>query len=262
MKSVLITGGSSGIGYELTKKFIHESYHIFWVSLDEAELQAAKAELLIQFPNGIINFLAIDLSKLDAQEKVYNWFLSHSISLDIFINNAGFGVYGYTLNTSIEKEINMLQLNVINSFKLCKIFLCLMNNQGYGHIINICSNTSFQPVPKMAAYAASKAFLSSYSLALTEELKQLNSDIKVLTVYPAAIQDTQFKVTSAMEKVRTFEGLLATTKKEVANDVWIAMKKNKKVILSGSKHRRLQWLIKITPNAIINWMMTIELKEK
>jgi len=262
MKTVLITGGSSGIGYELSIKFIELGYRLFWVSIDETELATAKKALLVQFPNGEVNYLAIDLSNLDAQEIVVDWYRSYDIPLDILINNAGFGVYGFSSETSMEKEIKMLHLNVINSFKLTKLCLSLMTDQGYGHIINICSNTAFQPVPKMAAYAASKSFLSSYSLALAKELKQQKSKIKILTVYPAAIKDTKFKVASDMEKVKTFEGLIATTKSEVAKDVLKAIKKNKSVILTGAKHRRLRWLIKIMPKAILNWMIALELEEK
>ncbi len=261
-KNVLITGGSSGIGLELTIKFIEGGYNIFWISLVEEELSTAKSDLQEKFPNCNIDYLALDLSNPDAQKKAFDWYHQFNMPLDVLINNAGFGVFGYSNETSLEKEVKMLQLNVINSFKLAKMSLELMHAQGHGQIINICSNTAFQPVPKMAAYAASKSFLSSYSLALEEELRQQKSKIKILTVYPAAIKDTKFKVASNMEKVKTFEGLMATTKQEVATDVWTAMQKNKSVILSGALHRRSRWLSKILPKSILNWMIAWELSEK
>jgi len=113
----------------------------------------------------------------------------------------------------------------------------------------------------MAAYAATKAFVAHYSQALSEELKELNSKVKVITVCPAAIKDTKFKVAAKMEKVKTFEGLAATTREEVAGDVWKAFKNGKDYIMTGAKLRRIHPLTKILPKSIMSWLMRQELSE-
>lgn len=262
MKTVLITGGSSGIGLELSKKFIKDGYHLFWVSLEEQELAKEKAELSNLYPAAKIETLALDLTRSESQEQVLDWFYSLASRIDVFVNNAGFGVYGYSTATPLDKELSMLQLNVINAYKLAKLFLHRMTAQEHGTIINICSNSAFQPIPRMAVYAASKSFLSSYSQALNEELRQQRSKVKVITVYPSAIRDTPFKVRSNMEAVRTFEGLVATTKREVADDVWKGFKKNKSRVYTGAKHRNTRWLNKILPWSVLQWLITLELNEK
>jgi len=261
MKIALITGGSSGIGLSMTKRFIQNGYAISWVSLFEEEALSAKKQLLVEFPKAAITYLIQDLSLPDAAQKTYDWVKSNNWTVDVLINNAGFATYGMSPSINMDKEVNMIELNVLNLYKMTRLFLKEMIANNAGTIINISSNTSFQPVPKMAAYAATKAFVAHYSQALNEELKELNSKVKVITVCPAAIKDTKFKVAAKMEKVKTFEGLAATTREEVAADVWNAFKNGKDFIMTGAKLRRIHPLTKILPKFLLNFLMKQELSE-
>ena len=155
----------------------------------------------------------------------------------------------------------MIQLNVLNVFKLTRLFLKEMLIDNAGTIINISSNTSFQPVPKMAAYAATKAFVKHYSESLTEELKTLNSNVRVMTVCPAAIKNTKFKEVANMQKVKTFEGLVATTKEEVAKDIWNGFVNGKSYVASGARLRRLNWLNTFLPHSVVQFLLRQELTE-
>lgn len=262
MKTVLITGGSSGIGLEMSKRFAQNGYNIFWVSLFEDEVADAKKEMSNEFPKTVIHHLIQDLSKEEGAQNVFNWVHTNNFNIDVLINNAGFATYGMSTRISMEKEVNMIQLNVLSVYKLTRLFLDDMNKKNTGTIINISSSTSFQPVPRMAAYAATKAFVAHYSQGLQEELKEQGSDVKIITVCPAAINDTNFKITAKMEKIKTFEGLSDTTKAEVADDVWKAFNNGVTYLRTGSKLRRTAWLNKVIPKPVFLKLIRDELSEK
>jgi len=261
MNTVLITGGSSGIGLEISKVFAKNAYTICWVALLEEEVNGAKQELLREVPNAKIHYLIQDLSAGAGAQNVYEWVLSNHFKVDVLINNAGFGTFGWSTDILMDKEVSMIKLNVLTVYQLTRLFLRDMEQQNSGTIINISSNTSFQPVPRMSAYAATKAFVSHYSQGLQQELKERQSKVKVITVCPAAIKDTRFKLAAQMENVKTFEGLVATTKKEVAQDVWQAFQQGKTYMLSGAKLRRLNWLNRFLPRWVIYSLIRDELSE-
>ena len=262
MSIALITGGSSGIGLEISKRFAENGYTIYWIALLEEEAQAAKKELLSELPKANIHYLIQDLSNDDGAQNTYDWMKRKQLKVSVLVNNAGFGTFGFANNIPLEKEITMIQLNVLSLFKLTRLFLDDMLDRDTGTIINISSNSSFLPVPKMAAYSASKAFIKQYSLSLEEELKMLNSKVRLITVCPAAIKDTQFKKVADMEKVKTFDGIAATTKKEVAQDVWNGYSNGKSYIVSGARMRRMMWISSFLPRPIIKRLIKKELSEK
>jgi short-subunit dehydrogenase len=261
MKIALITGGSSGIGLSMTKRFIQNGYWISWVTLSEEEAQLAKKQLLEEFPQAVITYLIQDLSLPGAPKKTYDWVKSNNRSVDVLINNAGFGTHGLSPTIDMDKEVNMIELNVISLYKMTRLFLTEMIANDEGAIINISSSSSFQPEPRMATFAATKAFIAHYSQALSEELKELNSKVKVITVCPAPISDTKFPIAAKMEKVKLFDGITSTTKDEVADDVWKGFKNGKDYIVIGAKLRRLKPLNKTLPRFIINSLMKRELTE-
>jgi len=262
MQIALITGGSSGIGLEISKRFAKNGYAICWVSLFEQEIQAAKKELLGEYPNTTMHTFVQDLSKEEGAQNAYNWVQYNKLEIDVLINNAGYATYGMSSTIPYEKEVNMINLNVLNLYRMTRLFLKDMTDRNSGTIINISSSTSLQPVPRMAAYAATKAFVAHYSQGLNQELKEQGSNVKVITICPAGIKDTQFKVAAKMENVKTFDGALATTKREVADDLWKAFSKGHTYCLTGSRLRSLNWIIQRLPRSIIYKAMKNDLSEK
>jgi len=262
MQIALITGGSSGIGLEISKRFAKNGYAICWVSLFEQEIQAAKKELLGEYPNTTMHTFVQDLSKEEGAQNAYNWVQYNKLEIDVLINNAGYATYGMSSTIPYEKEVNMINLNVLNLYRMTRLFLKDMTDRNSGTIINISSSTSLQPVPRMAAYAATKAFVAHYSQGLNQELKEQGSNVKVITICPAGIKDTQFKVAAKMENVKTFDGALATTKREVADDLWKAFSKGHTYYLTGSRLRSLNWIIQRLPRSIIYKAMKKDLSEK
>ena len=258
MKNVLISGGSSGIGLELSRHFAKNGYRLLWVSKPIAELEAAKKMLETEIPGVTIETLAKDLTKPEACQEVFNWVKKNNHTLDVLVNNAGFGTYGYCSEIPVNQELNMIELNVVSLYKMTRLFLPEMLEKNAGTIINISSTSSLQPVPRMNTYASTKAFVRHFTLGIQEELRIKNSKVKAITVIPAAINDTPFQQKAKMHKVKTFKGLATTTAKEVANDIWKGFSKDKTVIVSGWKMRALQRIRFLMPNWLQGYIVRKE----
>ena len=261
MKTALITGGSSGIGFEMSKHFAKNGYRLLWVSKPPEELAAAKIKLEAEVQNVKIHTLAKDLATLEGAHEVFDW-TRKNWKVDVLINNAGFGTYGYCNEISMEKEIAMIHLNTLNVYQMTRLFLKEMQSKNEGTIINISSISAFQPVARLATYSSTKAFVGHFSKSLQEELSLQKSNVKVITVYPAPIKDTAFKTTANMEDVKYFDGLSYTTAEEVGRDVWEGFQKGKTVILTGKRIRLLRPLYNILPNWFIKLMVQRETVRK
>ena len=246
-KTVLITGGSSGIGLGLSKKFAADGFQILWASLIPEEIERAKAEMRNEFQGIDIQSMSVDLSKNLTPQKVYEWAKSVG-NVDVLVNNAGFGTYGYLNDIDMSRELDMINLNVIALYKLTRLFLKDMIQMNSGTIINISSNSSFETVPRLLTYSSTKAFVKHFTRGLSEELKMQGSNVKAITICPAAINDTAFKTSGAMETVTTFnEGIATTTKDEVVGDIWKAYKKGQSFKVTGWKMRWLYALNSFVP---------------
>ncbi|MDH7447448.1 SDR family NAD(P)-dependent oxidoreductase [Aquimarina sp. 2201CG14-23] len=260
-KTVLISGGSSGIGFTISRYFAKAGYTLLWVALLKDEITASKLRLQKEFSDCQINFLVQDLSVSNAAQKVYDWVKKNKWNVDVLINNAGFGTYGFINDTDSERELNMINVNIVNLYKMTRLFLKDMITNNQGTIINISSNTSFQPTPKLSTYGATKSFVNHFTRSVHEELKILNSNVKVICVCPSAIKDTNFKKTGKMEKVKTFNGLATTTSEEVAKDIWNGFIKGKSFIVSGWKMRMLHRISGIVPYRFQQFLVRREIKE-
>jgi len=260
-KKVGISGGSGGLGLAITRKFLADNYEVVWIGNNEAELIQGKEMLLKAFQGASIDYFVADLTNANDFERLHAWLAEHHQDITVFINNAGFTTFGYVNEISEKWEENMIALNILATYKLTRVFLQWMMERNDGTIINISSNSSFQPSPRITTYAATKAFVTSFSRGLQEELKMQGSNVLVMTVCPAAIQDTAFKNKAKMDKVKTFNGIAFTTAKEVADDLWNGFLKKRDFVVSGWKMRilyRIKWLV---PYRIQLWMVKNETKE-
>lgn len=249
MTAILITGGSSGIGLALSRAALKRGWAVRWVSVDAQEITRANAELAKAFPGLDLDALCVDLTAPDAVERVLKWVKKTGMP-DILVNNAGIGVYGAVSDIPPEREAAMFTLNISALHALTRAFLPLMAEKG-GTIVNIASNSAFQPVPYMAGYAATKAFVRHYSLALDAELKEQGSKVRVMTVCPAAVKDTPFKGAAGMDGLRTFESFTSTTADEVARDIMRGLDGKKRFVVSGAKMRAAYVLTKLAPAALV-----------
>jgi short-subunit dehydrogenase len=256
VRYALITGGSSGIGFAISQLFARDGYGLMWVSENDDQLQSAAAKIKGMYPNLELHTLCSDLSKSENCEIVYEW-ANRIGAVQVLVNSAGFGTFGELHSLNEELELDMIQLNVLSTYRLTRLFSESMRGAGFGRIGNLSSNTALQPVPKMSAYAGTKAFVKHFSLSLHHELK--GTGVTVTTVIPPATVGTQFQQRALMNGVKTFQGMLAATVEEVAARAYRGIVRGDKLVWGGWK---LQWtrpLAAILPSFLIQRLIKGEL---
>lgn len=198
-QTVLITGATSGIGLELARLFAADRYNMVLVSRDEETLNRVAADLK-NMGAGSVTVIPKDLSVVNAADDVYDITRGLGIHVNILVNDAGVGEYGYFTETSLEKELNLIQLNTAAMVHLTKLYLRdMIAVNGEGKILQLASIASYQPSPMLAVYAATKAFVLSFSDAIAYELKDKN--ITITSLIPNAT-DTDFFRKAGMEHTK------------------------------------------------------------
>lgn len=238
----MITGAASGLGLEFCRLLAQESYEIILVDKDASGLEKASKELRGNYHIQIENF-CMDLSHQGAGRELFE--AVQMLDIDILINNAGFGVYGYFTETPWEVEEAMLQLHVLTLTQLTKLMVQKMVQRGRGQILNVSSLAALQPGPLMNIYYASKAYIYSFSRALNNELKGTGVSVTVLL---PGLFNTSFALTTARnsgapvkkEKHRT------TSVDRVAKKALKGIRKGKSRVIPGWQNRVMalasQWL--------------------
>ena len=230
-QTVLITGGSSGIGYELARCFARDNHKIVLVAHFEGKLNDAAQRLRSEFPT--VQFIAIpcDLSVPGSPQRVFEEIQHRSLEVDILVNNAGFGEHGFFVQTDLKKELELIQLNIASLTHLTKLFLPYMLNRNSGKILNVASEAAFMPIPLLSVYAASKAYVLSFSEALQNELK--DTGVKLSILCPAATDTNFFRVAGA-ENTRVAQGDLDSPV-DVAKAAYEGLMKGEARILPTAK---------------------------
>ncbi|RSD35581.1 MAG: short-chain dehydrogenase of unknown substrate specificity [Methanohalophilus sp.] len=261
-KTVIITGGSSGIGLELAKLFAMDGYRLILVAQPRVELENARAYLQRLYPKTEILLKQIDLAKPLAANEVYAFTQERGLFVDVLVNCAGFGTFGFVNEIDLEKELSMLQLHVCTLYHITRLYLSDMIKNDRGYIINLSSISAFQPNPNMATYGASKSFVLNFSRALNYELNERKSSVKILAVCPTAVKGTAFKKTANMEGTNTFNTWMTTTATVVAQDTYKAMLCGKELLIPMRRFFIIHKIINMLPT---KWLMNIargQLKEK
>jgi len=244
MKTVLITGASSGIGKETAYVYAKNNYNLILSARRKEKLEEIKKEIEEKYKVNVAVF-ALDLSKLESVEQLYGKIKEANLTVDILINNAGFGINGFFKDIDMKQEESMLILNIISLTKLTKLFVKDMLETQSGHIINIASTAAFQGIPKFASYAASKSYVLNFSEAIAQELKTDN--IKVSVINPGATK-SEF-AESAGFKGNTFNK--APSSKELAEFIYNSMKKGKLSAIHGFKNKIMAFSTRLTPRNLL-----------
>ncbi|HOW25010.1 MAG TPA: SDR family oxidoreductase [Bacteroidales bacterium] len=187
MSNALITGASSGIGYELARHFARKGHHVILVARQEEKLAQVADELRKRYQIDA-QIISIDLSQPHAADEIFRWTREKSFTVDYLINNAGFYVKGSFTATSWDEEEKLIRLQCINHIRLAKLFLPDMIMKGAGGILNVCSTGSFVPGPYNAIYCAAKSFLLSFTEAVAEEVS--GSGVTVTALCPGGTNTT------------------------------------------------------------------------
>lgn len=181
----LITGASSGIGREMAKILAKKGYDLVLVARDESKLNELKNEL-----NTNIKIVSMDLSIETNCKQLH----SENPNIDLLINNAGFGDCGNFTHTSLDKEINMINTNVVAYHILTKLYLIDMKKINKGHILNVASIAGFMPGPLMSTYYATKSYIVRLSEGIREELNKEKSSVKISILCPGPVRTNFNKV--------------------------------------------------------------------
>ena len=182
-ETVLITGASSGIGLELAKCFAADGCRLVLVARNPDALEKLAEELRRENKIEAIVFPA-DLSLPETPKRIFEQLSAQKISVDVLVNNAGFGAHGAFVEMSLPRQLEMLQVNITALTELTGLFLPGMIQRKRGGILNVSSVAGFQPGPGMAVYYATKAFVLSFTEALAEELLGTGLTVSVLCPGP------------------------------------------------------------------------------
>ena len=180
-KTAIVTGAASGLGYELALLLIKDDYSLILVDIDAGKLNEVKLFLNREFKSQV-TILIKDLSQPQAARGIYDE-VKH-LSIDVLINNAGFGLFGTFANTNWERESEMLHLHILTTTHLTKLLLPSMISRKSGKILNISSLAAFQPGPLMSIYYASKSYILSFSQAIANELNGTGVTVTALCPGP------------------------------------------------------------------------------
>ena len=232
--TALITGASSGIGYDMAIYLDNLGYDLILVARNKEKLELLKSKL-----KNKVEIIICDLSNKNNVMELYN--KSKDKDIDILINNAGFGDLGYFNKTDINKELNMINTNIISLHLLTKLFITDFIKKDKGFILNVSSSASFTPGPLMATYYSTKAYVTHLTLALYEELKSQKSNVKISCLCPGPVNTNFNNVANCEFKVK---GLSSSY---VAKYTIDRMFKNKLVIIPGFSIKIVYFFLKFIP---------------
>ena len=232
----LITGASSGIGRDMAKYLSKLGYDLVVVARNREALENLKNELKTN-----VEVVAMDLSQNENCYKLHEQIRD----IDVLINNAGFGEFGNFTDTSLEKEISMIQTNITALHILTKLYLKDMVEKDKGHILNVASIAGFMPGPLMATYYASKNYVVSLTRAIRKELKKKKSNVKLSLLCPGPVNTNFNNVANVKFKAK------GMSSEYVAKYAIDKMLKNTFIIIPGLTIKLTKFLAKIMPSNII-----------
>jgi short-subunit dehydrogenase len=230
----LITGASGGIGKDMAIELSKKGYDLVLVARNENKLIELKKQL-----NTNCKIITMDLSDINNCFKLYNEVKNESI--DVLINNAGFGLFGKFEEIDIEKEINMIDLNIRSLTALFKLFLKDFQRNNNGLILNVASVASFVPGPLMSGYYASKAYVLRLTLAVYEELRREKSNVHVSVLCPGPVE-TGFSERAGVDFV-----MKGYDSKFIARYAINKLVKHKMIIIPGLKMKFIHHISKWMP---------------
>ena len=242
----LITGASSGIGLELAKLFARESHDLALVARSHDKLKNI-AEDLQQTYGVQVKYYTKDLSISSTPEEIFEVLQSEGGNIDVLVNNAGFGWRGEFAHMELTDALEMIQVNFTTLTHLTRLFLPGMIERRRGKILNVASTAAFQPGPMMATYYASKAYVLSFSEALSEELRGTGVMVTAFCPGPTA---TGFGQRAGFANEKIFGGMLSMDPHTVALDGYKGLMKGKPLVISGWKNWLGAQLVRFIPRPL------------
>jgi short-subunit dehydrogenase len=243
----LITGATSGIGYELARLFAKDGHDLVIVARSEEELEKTSVELSQQYGIDVVKIskdLFIPQSAFDLYEEV----TQKNIAVDILVNDAGQGQYGEFIETDIIRELEIIQLNISSVVVLTKLFLQDMVKRGEGKILNLSSIASKLPGPWQSVYHGTKAFIQSFTEAVREEVK--DKGVSITALLPGGTATDFFNKADMTQSKVVQEGKLADAA-DVAKEGYDALMKGDDKVVAGFKNKVQVAMAAVTPDPVL-----------
>lgn len=231
----LITGGTSGIGLSIAKELDNKGYDLILVG--------SKHSIDKKLFKNNVKFIKLDLSKRDNCYKLYD--MTKDEDIDVFINNAGFGLFGSFDETDLETELNMIDVNICAAHILMKLFLKDMIKKDKGYILNTASAAAFAYGPLLGTYYSTKSYLYKLTLAVYEELKKKKSNVHISVLCPGPV-DTNFN-----DRANVSFTVKSLTSDYVGTYAVKKMFKNKLLIVPGFSMKISRILLNILPLKLV-----------
>jgi uncharacterized protein len=256
-KNVLITGATSGIGYELAKRFAEEGYNLILVARNMENLKQTAQDLKASSGLITIHLIVADLFEPGAALEIYNQTKRLGLTVNILINNAGQGEWGFFTATDLEREISIVQLNIISLMSLTKYYLQEMVSRNEGKILLLASSISKVPSPYMAVYAATKSFVLTFAEGIAEEVSGTN--VTITALQPDAT-DTDFFHKAKAENTVIYREKSLDSPEEVAIAAFRGLMNNEHVVVPGISNKITKAMNTLMPDTTIAVNMAKQMK--
>jgi short-subunit dehydrogenase len=244
-ETVLITGASSGIGRELAREFAAGGSDLVLVARRAARLEALAREIESQH-RVTVRVLPADLRRTSACREMYETLCAAGTVVDVVVNNAGFASLGRVVELPLERQMDMIQVNLVALTCLTRLLLPGMIERRSGGILNVASTAAFQPGPNLAVYYATKAYVLSFTEALHEELQGTGVNVTCLCPGPTA---TELVADAGMQKTLLFRyGVMSSV--EVARRGYRGFRKGRAVVIPGFRNRLGTVLVRCVPRSV------------
>jgi hypothetical protein len=245
-QTALVTGASLGIGRELARQFAADGYDLVVVARRVQPLAELVRELT-RAHSVKARALPVDLAEPGAAGRIYDDLERSGTVIDVVVNNAGFGMQGAFADLSSERQLEMIQVNIVSLTELTRLFLPGMLVRNQGGILNVGSTAGFQPGPFMAVYYATKAYVVSFTEGLAEELA--DSAVRVSCVAPGPTA-TDFAQQAGMTGTRLFR-LGTMSAADVARTAYEAWKRGKVIAVPGMTNQLGVSLVRVSPRSMV-----------
>src|SRR5579875_2013722 len=246
MATALVTGSSAGIGEEFAYALAREHYELVLIARRDERLKqvAEKARIL---GSGKVTTIAADLARRETPAAIYRQLAEQNIAIDYLVNNAGFGTRGRFAELALERELEEIDLNVGALVAMTRLFVPAMVERRHGTIINVASTAGFQPLPFMATYSATKAYIINFSLAIAAELR--GTGVTILALCPGPTW-SEFQQVAKIEDARTPRFMFMDSATVAAQGI-DAARRGKSLHVNGVMNLMLAEVARVSPRNLV-----------
>ena len=250
--NALITGASSGLGREFARQLAGCARSLVLVARREQRLSELRGELTQHHPNLVVHIRETDLADLAQLKELVAWLEREKINVDLLINNAGLGDTGAFATSDLKRNEQMMLVNMVALTSLTRHLVPQMIARKRGGILNVSSSAGFLPIPGFAVYAATKAYVTSFSEALRAELR--GAGVSVCALCPGPVH-TEFQEVAKRLGGQSESGpeFVHVSVEQVVHDALAALEADRPLVIPGLAMKLGMFLVRITPMSILRW---------